>query len=1181
MDATWSSKSCDAEKTKLTVAFLPVLCSAPIVYAHSHGFFERNGLDVELIRVPAWSGAKNLLVYDHVDAAHMLSPMPLASTLGIDGRRRDVRLAAIQNVNGQALTLANKHKGIERAREMKGFTFGVPYAFSMSYYLLNSYLAAEGLNPPEDVEIKEVAPPTMPYYLEKGWIDGFLAPEPFNQIAVNRDLGFIHVLSKEIWDGHPCCCLATTQEFMDRYPNTYAAMLKSVLEAELALHNADASQRYSIAEEISDPIHLNQDDPVPIREVLTGEFPDSTGCRCTVSDRIDFIPHVPQHYGAWILSQMQRWGQLPGHMDYPGVVERVFDAERIEEIASLVGFSESDRPGISPLEREVSEQVPESTLFTLKEDRGVPATVDVPETIRHRLSEIVSHMAEVTGGSLDQKIDIDAGGLLGELQQVFNEMVLNTRFMRDSLSERNEKLRQEIMDRKRAEEAMSALLNAATDVAMLLDKHGNVLAINDRGAQFLRRTKDELIGFPIFDFMPPDLARSRSEKVLEVFRSGKPLQWEDDQWDLSFENTVYPVASERGVELVAVFARDITERKRAEVALAESEQRFRTAFEQAAVGIAHVAPDGGWLRVNQKLCDIVGYSSEDLLGLTFRDITYSDDLEASLEYVDQMLNREIDSYSIEKRYVRNDGSAVWCNVTVSLTWQPSGEPSYFIGVIEDISQRKEAEEAVKREKTFSDVTIDSLPGVFYLLNQDLRFLRWNGNFETATGYTAGEIPQLAPMDLFPDEEKNRAARAIQEVIETGQATLEADFVAKDGTRFPYLFTGRRLVLDNQTCVLGMGIDITDRKRAEEALRHKTYDLGERVKEMTCLYELFRLVETSPSLEVAFRAIVDVIPQGWQFPEITSARISFGDQEFRSEGYREPVSKHTEDLLLHGRKVGFIEVAYVEERPAADAGPFLKEEVDLLEAISDQLSLVIERTEAEAALQEHATALEGAYAELEQFAFISSHHLQEPLRKVINYAQLMKRRYLGQLDDRADKYIHYMVDGATRMRSLIEDLLNFNRLAKAPPSREPTDIGIVLQEVLKDLGTLVRRSGVVVTFDDLPTIEADAHEMRQVFRHLLSNAVKFRNRESPTVHVTAKGNEDAWLFSVSDNGIGIEEHYRERIFGVFQRLHSPDEFSGTGIGLAVCKKIVERHGGRIWVESEPGNGSTFCFTISHV
>ena len=188
----------EVEKPELTVSFIPIVCSAPLIYAKSHGFFQKNGIDVRLKPAPGWSGSKELLVHGLVDAAHMLSPMPLACSLGIDGKKTDIRLATIQNVNGQALTLAKKHLGLSNVRDLRGLVFGVPYRFSMHYYLLCHFLAAHGINPLREVTIKEVAPPRMPYYLEKGWLDGFFAPEPFNQIAVHKDLGFIHTLSKDI-----------------------------------------------------------------------------------------------------------------------------------------------------------------------------------------------------------------------------------------------------------------------------------------------------------------------------------------------------------------------------------------------------------------------------------------------------------------------------------------------------------------------------------------------------------------------------------------------------------------------------------------------------------------------------------------------------------------------------------------------------------------------------------------------------------------------------------------------------------------------------------------------------------------------------------------------------------------------------------------------------------------------
>ncbi len=182
------------EKQELEIAFIPILCSSPLIYAHSHGFFAQNGLRVNLKTAPGWSGIKELMAYGRIDAAHMLAPMPLACSLGLDGIKSEINLAVVQNINGQALTLAKKHLGIKDVRDMKGFRFGVPYRFSMHYYLLAFFLAEKGLNPLTDVTIEEVTPVLMPYYLKTGRVDGIFAPEPFNQISVYRGTGFIYTL---------------------------------------------------------------------------------------------------------------------------------------------------------------------------------------------------------------------------------------------------------------------------------------------------------------------------------------------------------------------------------------------------------------------------------------------------------------------------------------------------------------------------------------------------------------------------------------------------------------------------------------------------------------------------------------------------------------------------------------------------------------------------------------------------------------------------------------------------------------------------------------------------------------------------------------------------------------------------------------------------------------------------
>ena len=259
---------------------------------------------------------------------------------------------------------------------------------------------------------------------------------------------------------------------------------------------------------------------------------------------------------------------------------------------------------------------------------------------------------------------------------------------------------------------------------------------------------------------------------------------------------------------------------------------------------------------------------------------------------------------------------------------------------------------------------------------------------------------------------------------------------------------------------------------------------------------------------------------------------------------------------------------------------------LVEGFNEMLTQIEQRDEAlrrardelEERVAERTRELSRSNAELEQFAYVASHDLQEPLRMVGSYTQLLARRYQGKLDADADEFIGYAVDGVSRMQSLINDLLAFSRVGTRGKAFEPTPLGEVFDEVVANLRAAIDESGAAVTHDPLPEVTGDRSQLLQLLQNLVSNSLKFRGDTPPRVHVGARREGNQWVLSVADNGIGIDPAYAERIFVIFQRLHNRAAYPGTGIGLAICKKIVERHGGRIWVESESGRGSTFLFTI---
>ena len=316
------------EKRDLKIGFIPITCATPLIMAHPLGFYQRQGLNVQLMRTAGWALIRDKMLNREHDATQFLSPMPLAITLGLGSTAAPMRVATIQNTNGQAITLSVRHKDKRDPRNWRGFRFAVPFVHSIHNYLLRYYVAEAGLDPDTHIQISVLPPPEMVANLRAGNIDGFLGPDPFNQRAVFEEVGFIHVLTKDLWDGHPCCAFGTSAEFIRQNPNTFAALFRSVLTA--AAMAREARNRPLIARVISPRAYLNQPETV-VEQVLTGRFADGLGQVRNVSDRIDFEPIPWQSMAVWMLTQMQRWGFIRGSVNYRQIAEQVFlltDARR-------------------------------------------------------------------------------------------------------------------------------------------------------------------------------------------------------------------------------------------------------------------------------------------------------------------------------------------------------------------------------------------------------------------------------------------------------------------------------------------------------------------------------------------------------------------------------------------------------------------------------------------------------------------------------------------------------------------------------------------------------------------------------------------------------------------------------------------------------------------------------------
>ncbi|WP_018412859.1 CmpA/NrtA family ABC transporter substrate-binding protein [Methyloversatilis thermotolerans] len=324
------------EKKDLKVGFLPITCATPIILAGAAHFYDKEGLKVDLQKTAGWAVVRDKVLSREYDASHMLSPMPLAISMGLGSTSVPMVMPVMENTNGNAITLHTKHRENRDPKNWKGMRFAIPFDYSMHNFLLRHYLAAHGLDPDRDVQLRVMAPPDMVSNLRSGAIDGFIVAEPFNQRAVYDNVGFIHLLTSEIWDNHPCCAFAASDEFVRANPNTFAALVRALIRATAYANKAE--NRKQVADLIAPANYLNQPLTV-VEQVLTGRFADGLGQVRNEPNRIAFDPFPWHSMAVWMLTQMKRWGYVKGDVNFRDIAERVFLATDARKRMAELGLA--------------------------------------------------------------------------------------------------------------------------------------------------------------------------------------------------------------------------------------------------------------------------------------------------------------------------------------------------------------------------------------------------------------------------------------------------------------------------------------------------------------------------------------------------------------------------------------------------------------------------------------------------------------------------------------------------------------------------------------------------------------------------------------------------------------------------------------------------------------------------
>jgi PAS domain S-box-containing protein len=669
----------------------------------------------------------------------------------------------------------------------------------------------------------------------------------------------------------------------------------------------------------------------------------------------------------------------------------------------------------------------------------------------------------------------------------------------------------------------------------------------------------------------------------------------------------------------------------AEVLQGQKHNEFLASILEAssqAFGVGY--PDGRLGLINKAFEQLTGYSGEELRSINWaRTLTPPEWREIERQKLEELYRTGL-PVRYEKEYIRKDGARVPIDLLVHLVKDAEGKPLYYYSFLTDITERKRAEADMERLARQRQLALDAARLGWWHYNPLTRIASWDDRYKEIFGVTGYQRPNDEILTRLHSDDLPRVWASVEAALDPRNPqpyATEYRINLPDGSMkwieahgiatFEGEESARRAI-----SFVGTVADITERKRAEEALRES--EERHRLLAETMLQGVVH--QDADGRIIAMNPAAERILGKRREQFLGSSSVQEEQHTIRENGQPFPGTEHPSMVALRtghqmrGVIMGVFNPKVGEYRwISIDAVPLCRPGQTCPSEVYTVFDDITERKRAQDALRRTAEELSRSNKELEQFAYVASHDLQEPLRMVTAFAGLLQKHYQGQLDEQANEYLAFTVEGAERMQALVHDLLDYSRVSARSSVLVPTNAQESLDAALANLKVSIKESDAKITYDPLPTVKADGSQLARVFQNLIGNAIKFRKADVPSeIHVGVRRVTNAecgmrnadyrarsaechsepgkmetsstpnsllrdprsnvWLFSVRDNGIGIESQFGERIFEVFQRLHTREVYPGNGIGLAICKKIVERHGGRIWVESEPGNGSTFFFTL---